>query len=81
MTSQHRASRRGPKCFECGGFGHIRKNCGNLSSKAVSEGKERETGVRRNKHKAHKAQVKERDPSSSDSEASESCASCRINEK
>ena len=69
MTSQHRASRRGPKCFECGGFGHIRKNCGNLSSKAVLEGKERETGVRRNKHKAHKAQVKERDPSSSDSEA------------
>ena len=69
MTIQHRASRKGPKCFECGGFGHIRKNCGNLSSKAVSEGKERETGVRRNKHKAHKAQVKERDPSSSDSEA------------
>ena len=53
----------------------------NVSSKAVSKGKERETGVRKNKHKAHKAQVKERDPSSSDSEASESCASCRINEK
>ena len=64
ITSQHRASRKGPKCFECGGFGDIRKNWGNLSSKAVSEGKERETGVRRNKHKAHKAQVKETDPSS-----------------
>ena len=37
MTSQHRASRKGlAKCFECGRFGHIRKNCGNLSSKAVS---------------------------------------------
>ena len=68
MTSQHRASRRGPKCFECGGFGHIRKNCGNLSSKAVSEGKEERLVSVENKHKARKAQVKERDPSSSDSE-------------
>ena len=68
MASQHRASRKGPKCYECGGFGHIRKNCGNLSSKAVSESKERETGMRGSKHKAHKAQLKEIDPSSSDSE-------------
>jgi hypothetical protein len=21
---------RGPKCFECSGFGHIRADCGNL---------------------------------------------------
>jgi hypothetical protein len=68
LASQHRASRKGPKCFECGGFGHIRKNCGNLSSKAVSEGKERESGMRRSKHKVHKAQLKEVDSSSSDSE-------------
>ena len=45
MTSQHRASRKGPKCVECGGFGHIWKNCGNPSSKAVSEGKERLVSV------------------------------------
>ena len=31
MTSNHRTTRRGPKCHNCGKIGHIRKDCRLLS--------------------------------------------------
>lgn len=67
MTGQHRWKGKGPKCHHCGRFGHIKRDCEELSSRSDSHQKEGEW--KKTKHKAHKAQEKRRDTSSSDSES------------
>ena len=67
MAVKHRLKRKGPKCHNCGQFGHIRRNCSELAeteNKSDSSQKER----RSFKQKAKKVDVRRRYISSSDDE-------------
>ena len=66
MTGQHRWKGKGPKCHHCGRFRHIRRTCRELTS-GRNDSNQKED--RKTKHKAHSAQMKQRDSSSSESES------------
>ena len=62
MTGRQRPKGKGPKCHHCGKFGHIRSNC-NKWVKKKSDSNEKE--ARSNKLTVNKAEVRQRDISSS----------------
>ena len=57
MTGQHHWKGKGPKCHHCGRFGHIRRNCRDLT-RGRNDSNQKED--RKTKHKAHSAQMKQR---------------------
>ena len=64
MTTRQQFNRKGPKCRQCGKFGHIKKNCRNSSStEAYDKRNHKDT-----KQKANAAEMKHTE-SSSDSES------------
>ena len=56
MTGQHRWKGKGPKCYHCGRFGYIRRNCRELLRRMNDLNQKEE---RKTKHKAHNAQMNE----------------------
>ena len=66
MTGQHRWKGKGPKFHHCGRFGHIRRNCRELT-RGRNDPNQKED--RKPKHKAHSARMKQRVSSSSENES------------
>lgn len=69
MAADQRSKRKGPKCYHCGKFGHIRRNCSELARTAErrSDSGRRERKIV--KQKANKVEVRQRDSSSSEGES------------
>ena len=66
MTRKQLAKGKGPKCHYCGKFGHIRRNCKEWARKK-SDSSQKETKTV--KLKVNRAEVRQRDSSSSDSDS------------
>ncbi len=68
LTGKQISKGKGPKCYYCGRFGHIKRNCRDFNDFVQSKDVYRETKKVSYKHKANKAGVKKLS-SSSDSES------------
>ena len=67
MMGKQQTTRRGPKCYHCGKFGHIKRNCRELAkSERRFDSSQKTKGT---EHHAHKTSMKRRVTSSSDSES------------
>jgi len=67
MAGEHRRKAKGPRCHNCHRFGHIKKDCRELARGSIDSVHKKEN-AHKGKHKAHRATVKRRDSSSSDSD-------------
>ena len=66
MTARRQSQKYGPKCHQCGKFGHIKRNCWELVGKKSDLGQKE---VKNSKYKVNKAEVKQRNSDSSSSES------------
>ena len=63
MTTKQQFNRKGPKCHQCGKFGHIKKNCYSRSSSNEANDKRRHRDF---KQKANAAEIKHTESTSGD---------------
>ena len=69
MAADQRSKRKGPKCYHCGKFGHIRRNCSELARTAERRSNSGRRERKIVKQKANKVEVRQRDSNSSEGES------------